>query len=172
MSEENTITASTVEEAEIDDGIDIVEDLYVHDTDPEFFAESEVMGAHRFATRADVPAEAAPVEPVAEVAAEEEDDDEGEEDAPRRTPRIDSGWAATPSISSQAMRAPDTVRLAGLQSAVLNLSEPADLKRWNDILACTEGDSASMMITESERNFHNGTYVLFVTYGRLEYKRI
>lgn len=151
-------------ETEEPEGPDLI--ALVTNVAPSFFDEPETMGSHRFSERVEV------TPPTTDKKDGDDDEDEEDEDPTRPPRRRDGEWSSIPSVTDQMIRAPESVRFVGQRAAVYNLSDTVDLDKWNAILELTEGSEASMVIMDSERNFYNGSYVLFATVARIEYRRI
>lgn len=128
--------------------------------------DSERTGAHRFAERAVSASLPEVVEQPAELS------EASEEVVPQEERKRRSAWSEEPSTEQQMLTDIDTVRLVKPQADVLRLSNPEELKKWNDILTKADGGAPSIVITESERNFYEGSYVIYVSFSRVEYKKI
>jgi len=82
-------------------------------------------------------------------------------------------WSTKPSVADQMTRFPDTCRLRGRTTAVLDLSKPTDLERLNNLQRdATDADNPSCVIIEQERQFHAGSWVVYLTYATIEYQVI
>ena len=106
----------------------------------------------------------APTKPVA---------DEDDSDYTPETKRPDKGWSDKPSIHQQALKMPDTVRTGPPITAVLNLSDPAELQTFNDIHAKVYDISGPLAtINHIDKQFHAGQWHALITYSLISYQKL
>ena len=106
---------------------------------------------------------------MAEKPVEEEVDEEQDDEAP-----TDEGiWGSKPSVSNQAVRYPESVRMGELTSYVLDLSKPKDLETYNEFQReASDLTAPSLTITQNDRQFYEGKWCVFLTTAVIQYQQI
>lgn len=97
------------------------------------------------------------------------DEDKAPEDA---APPATKRWGSKPSIANQAGRMPDTVRLGIRCTAVLCLSKPEDLDKFNAIQASASQQNPTAAIFDDKKDFYEGAYHCCLTYADIEYEQL
>lgn len=83
------------------------------------------------------------------------------------------GWGNAPSIASQALKAPSTVRAGPLITTVLDLSVSADLQTLNDLHAkAVSLDGPFVEIHHIDKKFHEGKWHALVSHSVISYQQL
>jgi hypothetical protein len=100
--------------------------------------------------------------------------DEESNDAPASSQQGGAGdWTDTPSIRDQMVKMPESVRFGPKQTECLNLSVPADLKRYNEIQQGEAPEEApKLFVFEAPKHFHEGQWLCLVTFAHYEYQKL
>ena len=107
------------------------------------------------------------------VAVEEPEGDDIQEEAVRTPQKPNVSWLGQPSVTDQANRFPTTVKYSELTTEVLDLGEAKDLARLNIIQSGSHPDNGpTLAIAESERQFYNGRWFMYITYAKISYQKI
>jgi hypothetical protein len=90
------------------------------------------------------------------------------------TKELEAGaWRSAPSVRNQAVKYPDTIRLADPETKILNLSDTAQLAEYNRIQkASADQDTRTLAITELDRQIFEGSWVVFITFFKVQYREI
>lgn len=81
-------------------------------------------------------------------------------------------WGPQPSVANQVARMPDSVRMGRRTTMVLNLSNEADLMKFNDLQHKSSNENPTAVIVETDHKFHDGNYHCRVTYAEVEYAQL
>lgn len=85
----------------------------------------------------------------------------------------DASWGSRPTVRRQMQEHPHTVRLVNPETKVLNLADPAALKEFNRIQRCSSDlEAPTLAITELEKQQHEGTWSVFVTFCEVQYMQL
>lgn len=88
-------------------------------------------------------------------------------------PPLDKKWSRSPSVRNQMQQHPQTVRYANPETKILNLSKSEELKEWNRIQqGCASIEAPSLAITEVEKQQHDGSWTVYVTYSEVHYMEL
>lgn len=98
---------------------------------------------------------------------------EADEDLVGSPKETSAEWSSTPCVRDQMVKYPDTVRFGPKQTECLNLSVPAELKRYNEIQQGEAPEEApKLFIFEAPKNFHGGQWLCLVTFANYEYQKL
>ena len=79
-------------------------------------------------------------------------------------------WGDRPTVRNQVDLYPDSVRFVDPETKILDLSKAEDLIEFNRILkASDDHEAATLRMTDVERQFHEGSWSVFVTYHKVQY---
>ena len=101
-----------------------------------------------------------------------------EEDAEEKAkepvkPAVKEVWGREPSVVGQMVDHPTTVRYLPMQVKVFNLNVKEEADAYGDLWAkFTDVKSPRVRISETDRQFHEGVYHVFVMFQEVEYKQL
>lgn len=137
-------------------------------------AELDLMEKAAALMGADAPAELFDAPPPADArfedrVAEVPEADDDEDMPPKRVIE----WSRTPSVRDQETRYPGTTRHVEPETKVLDLSKPKELEEFNRIQRANfNPDNPTLAIIELDRQPHNGSWAVFVTYCQVQYQKL
>jgi hypothetical protein len=106
------------------------------------------------------------------VAPDDEDEDENEKEERRRS-SSSMIWGAKPTLRNQLQEQPRTVRFVDPETKMLDLSKAADLKEYNRIQrAAADLESPTLAVQEIDKQKHEGTWVVLITFCTVQYMQL
>jgi hypothetical protein len=82
-------------------------------------------------------------------------------------------WLKDPSVVGQMIEHPTTVRYLPMQVKVFNLSDAKDAEEYGALWAkFTDVKGPRVRISETDRQFYEGTYHVFIMFQDVEYKQL
>lgn len=101
---------------------------------------------------------------------EESPDPKSEEDL--EIPTAENRWQSKPSVPDQFIKHNETIRGVNPTTVVLDLREPGDLDKLNEIQNRTVGDNPTAAIMVMERQQFEGSWSVYLTYETIEYQKL
>lgn len=89
-------------------------------------------------------------------------------------PPFKEEWSSKPAVQNQRMRYPDSCRVDKIESAVFDLSLPADLKAYNSLLQRSHQVNGDVTIFVDDAHFSEKTdnWKRFVRYHTILFKQL
>jgi hypothetical protein len=82
-------------------------------------------------------------------------------------------WGTRPSVRNQALERPETVRFINPTTKVLRFSDADHLTEYNRIQrAASDAEAPTLAITEVEKQPHNGTWHVLITFCEIQYMQL
>ena len=108
---------------------------------------------------------------TAEPPPDDPDNGDDAEDKPKRG--SSTKWGTRPSVRNQAIDRPETVRFINPTTKVLRLSEAEHLTEYNRIQRfASDAEMPTLAITEVEKQAHNGTWHVLITFCEIQYMQL
>lgn len=82
-----------------------------------------------------------------------------------------SDWDANPSVPNQ-LQIPDAFRPDRVEVLTLRTDSEPDMTRYSEILSNVRSNRARQAIIEHDRQFHNGTWLIFLVLQHFLFKRV
>lgn len=81
-------------------------------------------------------------------------------------------WGPAPSVPDQFSKLPDTVRRSKIETLMTDVTDEAQLKHWNSLQQRSLDASPTVMLSQVERQFYEGKWLILATVTTLEYQQI
>ena len=92
-------------------------------------------------------------------------------EAPKKRPST-AQWGPAPSVPEQFSKLPDTVRRSKIETLMTDVTDEAQLKHWNSLQQRSLDSSPTVMLSQVERQFYEGKWLILATVTTLEYQQI
>lgn len=85
----------------------------------------------------------------------------------------EANWFSQPTVKDQIIRYPESVRMVDPETKVLSMSNPAHVAELNRIQkASADPIARTLAITEYERQTFEGSWTVFLTFCKVQYRKM
>jgi len=81
-------------------------------------------------------------------------------------------WGPSPSVPDQFSKLPSTVRRRKVETLMTDVANEAQLQHWNSLQQRALDPSPTIVLSQVERQFYEGKWLILATVTTLEYQQI
>jgi len=81
-------------------------------------------------------------------------------------------YSQKPTVKNQLIKYPDSCKISGSQTYILDLSKAEDLDQYNTFTTASLDVDSGLSIQEKEKQFYNGTWLVFITVAQIQFANL